>query len=130
MSKSYAKIESGVVTEISVYNTDPGSPWVVSSDECPEGSANTWDTVFIGATYDSSQSGAAAFTPAPPTSDENYDKAIKLLNESDWTQLADIGLTTDNVIVWRTYRAALRVIAKSPTAGNLTWPTKPDEEYV
>lgn len=56
-------------------------------------------------------------------------EAVARLAATDWTQLPDVGLTTDNVIEWRTHRTALRAIAKSPTA-NPTWPTEPTEEYV
>lgn len=60
---------------------------------------------------------------------ENKEEAIRLLAESDWTQLSDTGLTDSNKAEWVTYRASLRTIAKSPSAGALTWPTIPDTEY-
>jgi len=129
MPKCYAKIESSAVTDIAVYDADPGSPWVAAGDNCTAGEVVAWDTVSLGAAYDSSESGSAAFTAAAPDQDANYDKAVKLLGESDWTQLNDTGLTSSNKTEWQTYRASLRAIAKNPTAGNKTWPTKPDEEY-
>ena len=44
-------------------------------------------------------------------------------------QLNDTGLTSSNKTEWQTYRSTIRAIAKNPTDGNKTWPTKPDEEY-
>ena len=60
----------------------------------------------------------------------NEEQAKSLLAESDWTQFEDVGLTLANVGEWRTYRAALREIAKNPTEGDLTWPEEPSKEYV
>lgn len=111
---------SNVVTNIIEADSALVSDWIAE----PDGA-----TASIGYTWDSS---AQTFSepPAPSlTAQENEEEAVRLLNESDWTQLPDIGLTTDNVIEWRTYRNTLRGIAKSPTAGALTWPTEPSTEY-
>lgn len=109
------------VTNIIESETALLSDWIAM----PDGQAPN-----IGATWDSQTQTFTA--PAAPSLSvwENRDEAIRLLAESDWTQLPDIGLTTDNVIDWRTYRASLRAIAKSPSAGALTWPTIPSTEYL
>ena len=48
------------------------------------------------------------------------------LYECDWTQVADVALTSSEVTQWQTYRQQLRDITTSqsdPT--NITWPTEP-----
>lgn len=54
-------------------------------------------------------------------------KRDKLLQESDWTQLADVKLT--NKEAWATYRQQLRDILKQGAIENPLWPTPPPEEY-
>lgn len=65
-----------------------------------------------------------------PTSEELAQAArVKrniLLAESDWTQLLDASLTTEQVAAWRTYRSELRDVTKQvlfPT--DIDWPVKP-----
>lgn len=49
----------------------------------------------------------------------------KLLQDSDWTQIADVNLT--NKADWATYRQALRdVPAQEGFPLNVTWPAKPE----
>jgi hypothetical protein len=51
-------------------------------------------------------------------------KRNKLLNESDWTQLADIN--PDIKELWKPYRQALRDITNQPGYPlNIIWPTPP-----
>lgn len=54
--------------------------------------------------------------------DNNEAVAKYNLSQSDWTQLADVGLA--NKSEWDAYRAALRAIATSPSESP-SWPTKP-----
>lgn len=71
----------------------------------------------------------------PPTAEQNKNKAIRLLNESDWTATSTIAdpqvsnpyLT--NQAEFLAYRSALREIAVNPQDGFLTWPTKPNEVW-
>lgn len=67
----------------------------------------------------------APSAPQPPTADENKAKAEQLLTQSDWTQLPDVNLLNKNEFA--TYRAELRQIAINPVAGNIDFPTKPNE---
>jgi hypothetical protein len=55
------------------------------------------------------------------------EKRIKLLQESDWTQLPDVSLT--NKEAWATYRQQVRDILKQGVVENPVWPTMPPEEY-
>lgn len=120
---------------MAIYFTVDGSNVVTNVIEADSALVSDWiaepggTTAVIGYTWDSS---AQTFSePSAPslTVQENEEEAVRLLNESDWTQLTDTGLTSSNVSEWRTYRATLRGIAKAPTAGALTWPTPPSTEY-
>jgi len=51
-----------------------------------------------------------------------------ILQETDWTQLADCGLTSDCVALFKTYRTAIRTIRKTNPASP-TWPDTPTEEW-
>ena len=46
----------------------------------------------------------------------SYEVAERILNQTDWTQLSDSGLTSDCVTAWATYRAAIRVIRRRDNA--------------
>ena len=48
---------------------------------------------------------------------------IKLLAESDWTQMPDVALS--NKEAWAVYRQALRDITNQTDPFNITWPTAP-----
>lgn len=115
---SYAKIDdSNVVENVEVWDSNPGSGYVAIGSDT---------SVSIGYTYDSSTN---TFSAPAKTATDNYDEAVRELQQSDWTQLSDVALTTANKAEWVTYRNALRDIARNPTAGDLTWPTKPQEVY-
>lgn len=69
--------------------------------------------------------------PYVPTAENNKQKAIQLLYETDWATIADVAdpalsnpyLTNQSEFF--AYRSALRQIAVNPVAGNIDWPTKP-----
>ena len=72
--------------------------------------------------------------PLPPTADQNKAKAVQLLAETDWVNQPDVidpsvnpHLLNQSAFI--TYRAALRSIAITPQAGDLDWPTKPQEQW-
>lgn len=90
----------------------------------PSGQEPDIRDVWNSSTQTFTKAGAPSLSAA-----ENEQEAKRLLLDSDWTQLADVGLTLTNLGEWRTYRASLRAIAKAPTAGALTWPTVPNKEY-
>ena len=52
-----------------------------------------------------------------------------LLNESDWTQVADSPLTNSKKAEWATYRQTLRDLPSAQSSvtdiANITWPTEP-----
>lgn len=49
----------------------------------------------------------------------------KLLLETDWTQISDAPLTTEQKTEWQTYRQELRNITNQIDPHNIIWPTKP-----
>jgi hypothetical protein len=73
--------------------------------------------------------------PSPPTADENKSTAIGLLQQTDWTTIPDVSDPTKsnpylaNVNDFVTYRNAVRQYAINPIAGNITWPTLPQETW-
>ena len=73
--------------------------------------------------------------PVPPTADDNKYTAIILLQQTDWTTIPDVSDPTksnpylSNVNDFVTYRNAVRQYAINPVAGNITWPTLPQEAW-
>jgi hypothetical protein len=71
--------------------------------------------------------------PSPPSAEENKQNAVDILKSTDWTTIPDVSDPTksnpylSNVNDFVTYRNAIRQIAVNPVAGNLTWPTLPQE---
>jgi len=54
--------------------------------------------------------------------------ATLILQESDWTQLPDSGLTDACVDLFATYRSSIRTIRQT-NPDNPTWPDAPTEEW-
>ena len=71
--------------------------------------------------------GEAPAEPAQSTEAElAWDTAKKMLQESDWSMLSDVPMTSGNKAMWIEYRRALREIrlqAGFPT--DIQWPSKP-----
>lgn len=71
----------------------------------------------------------------PPTAEQNKQKAVNLLTESDWTatpSIADSQVSNPYLInqaEFLAYRSALREIAVNPQEGFITFPTKPNEQW-
>jgi len=73
--------------------------------------------------------------PSPPTEESNKQTASNLLQQTDWTTIPDVSDPTksnpylSNVNDFVTYRNAVRQYAVNPVAGNITWPTIPQEVW-
>jgi hypothetical protein len=73
--------------------------------------------------------------PSPPTAEDNKQTAIGLLQQTDWTTIPDVSDPTksnpylSNVNDFVTYRNAVRQYAINPVAGNINWPTAPQEVW-
>ena len=64
----------------------------------------------------------------PTTYASNEALAQAILDATDWTQLADSGLTDFCKASFVTYRAAIRTIRQTNPA-NPTWPDAPTEDF-
>lgn len=74
------------------------------------------------------------YVPYIPTAEDNKQKALILLQQSDWVNQPDVidtSLTPHllNHADFIAYRSALRNIAVNPTAGEIIFPTKPQEQW-
>ena len=73
--------------------------------------------------------------PSPPTAEENKQTAIELLQQTDWTQIpsvSDPALSNPylaNKNAFDIYRNSVRQYALNPVAGDITWPTMPEEVW-
>jgi hypothetical protein len=73
--------------------------------------------------------------PSPPTAEDNKQTAIGLLQNTDWTTIPDVSDPTksnpylSNVNDFVTYRNAVRQYALNPVAGDISWPTVPQEVW-
>ena len=57
--------------------------------------------------------------------DQIRSKRNRLLVDSDWTQLSDVPLTTEEKTQWATYRQELRDFPETCNPENPVWPTPP-----
>lgn len=56
-----------------------------------------------------------------------WDKAKKMLIESDWSVLPDVPMTSGQKILWIEYRRALREIKlQAEFPDNINWPKRPE----
>jgi len=75
------------------------------------------------------------FIKPAPSSDENKQTAMSLLQDTDWTAIADVSDPTKanpylaNANEFIAYRNAVRQYAITPTEGNIDWPTLPEEAW-
>jgi len=73
--------------------------------------------------------------PPPPTAEQNKQTAVSKLKATDWTTIPDVGDSTksnpylSNVQDFVTYRNAVRQYAINPVAGDINWPTLPQEVW-
>lgn len=78
----------------------------------------------IGDSWDGSQ-----FTPEPPNYELQWKNVRAMrdqkLQESDWTQLPDVPLTSEQRAEWVTYRQALRDVTDQADPFSITWPIAP-----
>jgi hypothetical protein len=72
--------------------------------------------------------GEAPSDPAQATKAElEWERAKKMLSESDWSMLPDVPMTVGVKSKWIEYRKALREIRlQSGFPENITWPAKPE----
>jgi len=71
--------------------------------------------------------GEAPADPVPSTAAElAWDRAKKLLQESDWSVLSDVPMTSGDKALWIEYRRSLREIRlQSGFPSKILWPVAP-----
>lgn len=125
--KNYAQIENNLVVNLIVVDENNIPEWIVAPTYIQS------DTAMIGDTYENGQFIPPA--PIPPTSEENKQRAILLLQQTDWTSVADVGnsemsnpylMNQSEFIAWR---SQVRAIAVNPIGGWNVIPTKPQEQW-
>lgn len=125
--KNYAQIENNLVINMIVVDENNIPDWVVAPTYIQS------DVAKIGDTYENGQ--FIPYTPPPPTAEKNKQNAVTKLQATDWTTVADVAdpalsnpylVNQAEFIAWR---SQVRAIAVNPTAGNLDWPTKPQEQW-
>jgi len=123
MTNKYAIIENTLVTNVALADAEfaQSQGWV----SCP-------DEVSAGWTYVNDVFAPPA--PYVPSADENKAQAVQLLQATDWVNEPDVINTSLNPHLLNqgdfiVYRSQLRAIAVNPTAGDLTWPTQPQEQW-
>jgi hypothetical protein len=73
--------------------------------------------------------------PSPPTAEANKQYAVKILQQTDWTQIpsvSDPALSNPylaNKNAFDIYRNSVRQYALNPVAGDITWPILPEEVW-
>jgi hypothetical protein len=73
--------------------------------------------------------------PSPPTAEQNKQTAVFALQQTDWTQIpsvSDPALSNPylaNKNAFDIYRNAVRQYALNPVAGDITWPSLPQEVW-
>jgi hypothetical protein len=128
-----------------VYGDDTGNcivlivKWEEFNEEMPFG-ATTYDPEAYGRDLHTrakaGEFGAVAPYVVPtPTAEQNKATATSLLSETDWTSIADVADPAVsnpylmNQSAFLAYRSQLREIAVNPTAGFITFPIKPQEQW-
>jgi len=112
--------------ELVPFTADPNDPYNTASKE-----------IFDDCVAGKYGQVAEYVTPPPyiPTAEDNKKTATQLLQQTDWTTVSDVAdpaLSNPylmNQAEFFAYRSAVRAIAVNPTAGVLTWPTKPQEQW-
>lgn len=73
--------------------------------------------------------------PQPPTAEQNKATAVIKLQDTDWATIPDVADPAksnpylSNAQDFVTYRNAVRQYAINPVAGNINWPTAPQEVW-
>lgn len=74
--------------------------------------------------------------PQPPTAEQNKETAVSKLQATDWATIPDVADPTksnpylSNAQDFVTYRNAVRQYAVYPVAGDINWPTAPQEVWI
>ena len=117
--------QNNLVVEVVAKEFDVALPlyWV----DCDE-TITAYGYVYLNGSFE-------VYEPPQPTAQENKEIATKLLYETDWTSIPDVGnpelsnpylINQTEFLAWR---SQIRAIAVNPTAGYIVFPTKPKEQW-
>lgn len=53
-----------------------------------------------------------------------------LLEKTDWTQLTDVDLTTEEKQAWQVYRQAVRDLGSDQSVYSYSWPVPPQNTFL
>jgi hypothetical protein len=124
--KNYVQIENSLVINVIEVDENNVPSWVIPPTYIQS------DTAGIGYTYENGQFIRPEYTP---TAEDNKNRAIKLLQDTDWTTVADVGnpdmsnpylMNQAEFIAWR---SSVRAIAVNPVAGENVFTPKPQEQW-
>jgi hypothetical protein len=125
--KNYAQIENNLVVNLLLIDESNIPDWLI-----PPTYIET-DTAKIGDTYVDGE--FIPYVAPPPSAEENKQTAINLLQQTDWTSVADVGnpdmsnphlMNQAEFIAWR---SQVRAIAVNPVAGANIFSSKPQEQW-
>jgi hypothetical protein len=125
--KNYAQIQNNLVVNLILVDENNVPDWIVAPTYIQS------DTANIGDTYENGQ--FIPYVGPPPTAEENKQRAVSLLQQTDWTTIADVGNPEManpylvNQAAFISWRSQVRAIAVNPIAGAGVIPPKPQEEW-
>lgn len=125
MNALISPVQNNLVVEVTenVFDVAPPLYWV----EC-DNTITSYDYVYENGQF-------IPYVPPPPSAETNKEIAVKLLQETDWTSVADVGnpemsnpylVNQAEFIAWR---SQVRAIAVNPIAGAGLIPVKPTEQW-
>jgi hypothetical protein len=112
--------------------------WIEYTDNRPNTTIQVlpvWADNAYAAWVEANKPPPAPLPPPPPTAEQNRDRAMGLLFETDWAVLPDVSDPTKsspylaNATAFNAYRNAVRQIAITPVAGDIEWPVRPMEDW-
>lgn len=129
---NFAELENNIIVNVIESNAAPSvGQWIEITDSNKEiGTDEDGNVAYFEAGIGSIFNSSTGRFESPPNLEQNVDEATVRLKASDWTVLPDVGLTSANVELWKTYRSTLRSIIRNRQEGDISWPEPPDEEYV
>jgi hypothetical protein len=128
MKSALIDIPSSLVVQIEplgqTFSVDSAHEWVDCPDDVTAGNFTYANGEFIAIPQPE---------PEPQTAEQNKQQAMIRLQSTDWTTIPDVSDATksnpylSNAQEFVVYRNAVRQYAINPVAGNIDWPTRPNE---
>lgn len=122
----------GIPADIHALQWDGATGWIEFKDPTPNEeitSLPTWANCCVSKWNEANQ------PPGPPTAAQNKSTAVSKLQATDWTTIPDVADPAKsnpylaNAQDFVVYRNAVRQYAINPVAGNINWPSIPQEVW-